>query len=31
LKAHMVVLRHALRNDLLVLHGQSHHLDGSDA
>jgi len=31
LKAHLVVLRHALRNDLLVLHGQSHHLDGSDA
>lgn len=30
LKAHMVVLRHALAHDLTVVHGQSHRLDGSE-
>ncbi len=31
LKAHMAVLRHARQHKLFVLHGQSHHLDGTDA
>ena len=31
LKAHMAVLRHAGQHKLFVLHGQSHHLDGTDA
>jgi hypothetical protein len=31
LKEHVAVLRHALGNDLVVLHGQSHRLDGSEA
>jgi hypothetical protein len=30
LKAHMAVLRHAHQQQLFVLHGQSHHLDGSE-
>jgi hypothetical protein len=30
LKAHMVVLRHALTHGLTVVHGQSHRLDGSE-
>jgi hypothetical protein len=31
LKAHTAVLRHARQHRLFVLHGQSHHLDGTDA
>ena len=30
LKAHMVVLRHAVAHQLCVVHGQSHRLDGSE-